>query len=153
MAAEPAARAVPAAGAVIAFDVGLKRVGVAVGEIGLGIAHPLETIEAEAADARFARIATLVDEWHPVFMVVGLPVHGDGAAHELEPVVRRFARRLEGRFGVPVTLVDETLSSHEATRQLAAQGANARRDRAAVDRAAAREILQTWFEGRHGVAA
>jgi putative Holliday junction resolvase len=148
VAAEPAVRSGPVAGAVIAFDVGLKRVGVAVGEIGLGIAHPLETIEA-----RFARIAVLVEEWHPVLMVVGLPVHGGGAAHELEPVVRRFARRLEGRFGVPVALVDETLSSHEAGRQLAAQGANARRDRGAVDRAAAREILQSWFEGRHGVAA
>lgn len=137
----------------LAFDVGLKRVGVAVGEIGLGIAHPLETIEAEGVQPRFARIATLVDEWRPVQLVVGLPVHGNGAPHALDPVVRRFARRLEGRFGLPVSLVDETLSSHEATRQLAAQGVNARRDRAAVDRAAAREILQTWFEVRSRAAA
>lgn len=143
----------PAAGPVLAFDVGMRRVGVAVGEIGLGIAHPLDTIDAQDVEARFERIAALVREWQPVLMVVGLPVHGDGRPHELEPVVRRFARRLEGRFGVPVRLVDETLSSHEATRQLAARRMDVARRRALVDRFAAREILQTWFEEGHGAAA
>lgn len=145
--------AAPAAGPVLAFDVGLRRVGVAVGEICLGIAHPLDTIDARDAQGRFERIAALVREWRPVLMVVGLPVHGDGRPHELEPVVRRFARRLEGRFGVPVSLVDETLSSHEATRQLEARRMDVARRRSLVDRFAAREILQTWFEGGHGTAA
>lgn len=140
-------------GSVLAFDVGLERVGVAVGELGLGIAHPLETIEAADAKSRFARIAALVEQWRPVMLVVGLPVSIRGGPHAFEPVVRRFARRLEGRFCLPVALVDETLSSHEAERQLAAQGVNARRQRAAVDRAAAREILLTWFETRARAAA
>lgn len=143
----------PRAGAVLAFDVGLDRVGVAVGELGLGIAHPLETIEAADVRRRFARIAELVEQWRPTQLVVGLPVRSQGGVHAFEPVVRRFVRRLEGRFGLPVALVDETLSSHEAERQLAAQGVNARRQRAAVDRAAAREILLTWFETRTRAAA
>ncbi|MCA3130293.1 MAG: Holliday junction resolvase RuvX [Betaproteobacteria bacterium] len=149
-AARPAA---PRDGAVLAFDVGLERVGVAVGELGLGIAHPLETIEAADVRRRFDRIAMLVEQWRPALLVVGLPVRAAGGEHSFEPVVRRFVRRLEGRFGLPVALVDETLSSREAERQLAAQGVNTRRQRAAVDRAAAREILLTWFETRARAAA
>lgn len=144
--AAPLAPAIPAEGSVLGFDFGLRRTGVAVGELLLGIAHPLETLTQPDRAARFARIEELVAQWHPVLMVVGMPFHPDGGAHELAPPIARFARQLEGRFRVGVCLVDETLSSDAASRDLAAAGIRGRRQRPLLDQAAAREILQSFFE-------
>jgi putative holliday junction resolvase len=98
---------------VLAFDYGEKRLGVAVGDAGLGIAHPLESIAAPG-EARFASIAKLVAEWRPARLVVGLPVAETGDPHPLAPRVRSFARQLEARFRLPVAWVDERYSSVEA---------------------------------------
>lgn len=138
--------AIPAEGGVLCFDFGLKRTGVAVGELLLGIAHPLETLSQPDRAARMDRIEQLAAQWRPVLMVVGLPARADGGVHELAAAVGRFARQLEGRFGVPVHLVDETLSSDAASRDLAAAGVRGRRQRRLLDQAAAREILQSFFE-------
>lgn len=135
-------------GAVLAFDFGLARIGVAVGDCALAIAHPLDTIAFEDNRRRFQAIEALVREWQPVRMVVGLPCHADGGAHRLEPAVRRFAARLGGRFGVPVDLVDESLSSWEASAGLAEAGVHGRAREPHVDRMAARVILETWFGER-----
>ena len=86
----------PHFGTVLAFDFGERRIGVAVGELELGIAHPLETIDAAANDARFARIAALLQEWQPVLLVVGLPLALDGTEHRLTALARKFAQRLQG---------------------------------------------------------
>ena len=110
------------------------------------IAHPLATIEAEDTDTRFAEIAKLVAEWRPARFIVGLPMHADGAEHAVSRLARRFARRLEGRFGVPAVLVDERLSSRAAETRLRESGARGRAVTAALDAAAAREILEAWFE-------
>jgi len=88
-------------GTVLAFDFGERRTGVAVGDARLGTAHPLAPI-AESAAGRLAAIARLVEEWRPQQLVVGLPVTADGGAHPLAARVERFARQLEGRFGLPV---------------------------------------------------
>lgn len=136
----------PARGAVLAFDFGEKRVGVAVGEIGLGIPHALEVISAEDNDSRFARIAALIAEWRPVLLVVGVASHTDGGAHETGRLARRFGQRLHGRFALPVEFVDERLTSHAAEEALRAAGARAERRAAMLDAAAAAEILRTWFE-------
>ncbi len=138
--------AIPAEGSVLGFDFGLKRTGVAVGELLLGIAHPLETLAQPDRAARFARIDQLVTQWRPVLMVVGMPAHPDGGEHALAGAVERFVRQLEGRFRLPVCLVDETLSSDAASRDLAAQGIRGRRQKPLLDQAAAREILQSFFE-------
>jgi putative holliday junction resolvase len=137
-----------ASGAVLAFDFGGKRVGVAVADLSVGIAHPLETIHAEDNRTRFAAIAALIAEWKPVQLIVGEPHHADGGAHETARLARRFAQRLEGRFGVPVALVDETLSSAAAESRLREQGVRGDKRKAALDSAAACEILATWLEGR-----
>lgn len=136
----------PAQGAVLAFDFGEKRVGVAVGETGLRIPHALEVISAEDNDSRFARIAELIAEWHPVLLVVGVASHADGGAHEAGRLARRFGQRLNGRFNLPVEFVDERLTSHAAEESLRAAGARASRRAAMLDAAAAAEILRTWFE-------
>lgn len=97
----------------LAFDFGLKRVGVAGGNTVLRAAQPLRTIAAEG-DLRFAAIARLIDEWRPDALVVGVPFHPDGAEHENTRRARRFARQLHGRFGLPVHEVDERYSTTEA---------------------------------------
>ncbi len=130
----------------LAFDFGEQRIGVATGEISLGIAHALEVIAVEANDARFARIAALLAEWQPVLLVVGVASHDDGTVHETGRLARRFGQRLHGRFNLPVEFIDERLTSHAADAALREGGARADRRVAMLDAAAAAEILRTWFE-------
>jgi putative Holliday junction resolvase len=89
-------------GTVLAFDLGLKRTGVASGELSIGVAHPLTVIQADSTDARLAAIARLIAEWQPVLLVLGLPTHADGSEHEMTRVAKNFARKLESRFKLPV---------------------------------------------------
>lgn len=132
-------------GAVLAFDFGEKRIGVAVGEWETQSAHPLETIAGEANAVRFSRIAELIGEWRPVELVVGLPMSLEGEEHELSRRCRRFANQLNGRFGLPVRLVDERLTSVAAESRLREAGVSVRNNKTAVDSLAAQEILQDHF--------
>jgi putative Holliday junction resolvase len=133
-------------GTVLAFDFGAKRIGAAVGDTAVGIAHPLATLEAADKPRRYAAIAALVLEWHPVRLVVGLPAHLDGAEHELSRLARKFARELGTRFGLPVELVDERLTSAAAETSLAEAGVAARKRKPLLDRVAAQHILQSYFD-------
>jgi len=135
-------------GIVLAFDFGLKRIGVAVGETLLGQARALTTVVSETGAARFATIAALVAEWQPERLVVGLPTSMDGSEHALTARCRRFAQQLEGRFGLPVSLVDERLSSDEAERRLSAAGLDWRARKQRLDATAAEIILQDYFDAR-----
>jgi len=128
------AGATPRTQTFLAFDFGLKRTGVATGNSLLRQASPLTTIRAEG-DARFAPIARLIAEWQPDALVVGIPVHPDGAPHDNTRRAQRFARQLQGRFGLPVYPVDERYSTTEA----AAGGA---RD---LDAASAAVILDQYL--------
>ncbi len=100
----------------LAFDFGLKRTGVAMGNRLTRTATPQATIRAEG-DARFAHIAQRIKEWQPDALVVGVPYHPDGAAHENTARALKFARQLRGRFGLPVYEVDERYSTTEAISQ------------------------------------
>jgi len=100
----------------LAFDYGTRRTGVASGNRITRSATPQRTIAAEG-DARFAPITALVREWQPDALVVGVPFHPDGAAHENTLRARRFARQLRGRLGLPVYEVDERYSTTEALSQ------------------------------------
>ena len=97
----------------LAFDYGQKRTGVATGNRLTQSATGRKTVQAEG-DARFMPIAALVKEWQPDALVVGVPYHPDGAAHENTHRAQRFARQLRGRFGLPVFEVDERYSTTEA---------------------------------------
>ena len=97
----------------LALDFGLKRTGFAVGNRLLRTAQPQGTIAAEG-DARFVKIAARLREWQPDALVVGVPFHPDGAAHENTLRARRFARQLQGRFNLPVFEVDERYTTTEA---------------------------------------
>jgi len=120
---------------VLAFDFGLKRIGVAVGEPELRTAHPLPAIAAPGFDS----IGKLISEWRPAQIVVGLPVAETGE-HPLAKRVERFARQLEGRFRVPVARVDERFSSVEAEQRL--RGVKNK----SVDSVAAQLILEQYFD-------
>lgn len=122
---------------VLAFDFGLKRIGVAVGESELRTAHPLPGIAAPGFDA----IGRLVQEWRPDMLVVGLPV-AENREHPMAKRVQRFARQLEGRFGLPVARVDERYTSVEAESLLRGM------KNKAVDSVAAQLILEQYFHGR-----
>lgn len=135
-------------GAVLAFDFGEKRIGVAVGDCSLGIAHPLTTIAAEANDERFRIIGALIAEWQPSLLVVGLPLSLDGEEHALTLLSKKFARRLQGRFNLPSVLVDERLTSVEASQSLKAMGITGRKQKPMLDQAAAQCILQSFFDQR-----
>ena len=102
-----AATSIPTVQTLLAFDFGQKRIGVAVGNSLTGAARPLATLTEQTTDGRFARIQALLKEWHP-----------DGTPHEVTALAERFARRLEGRFGLPVFLVDERYSSVAAQERM-----------------------------------
>ncbi len=97
----------------LGFDFGLERTGVASGNTLLGRAQPLTTITARG-DARFGPIATLIERWRPDALVVGVPRHPDGRPHDNTRRAQRFARRLYGRFRLPVHEVDERYTTVEA---------------------------------------
>ena len=134
----------PKTGTVLAFDFGTKRIGVAVGDLALRIAHPLITLESTQNEQRFNAIAALIKEWQPVFLVVGLPAYMDGSEHEISKLCRRFALRLEQRFKLRTVLVDERLSSHAA--KLSLVGSRAARNKTLIDQVAAQHILQSFFD-------
>ena len=83
-------RACPHAGTILAFDFGLKRIGTAIGNLELCLAHPLSTISNESRNTCFAAIAQLIEEWQPVLLVVGLPSYPDGSEHEPHPAKPAF---------------------------------------------------------------
>lgn len=97
----------------LAFDFGLKRTGVAVGNRLTRSAQTQPTIQAEG-DARFKAVGHCLQAWQPDALVVGVPFHPDGAAHENTLRAQKFARQLRGRFGLPVYEVDERYSTTEA---------------------------------------
>ncbi len=121
---------------VIAFDFGLKRIGVAVGNTLLRQAQPLPLIDEPTNDGKFKAIGALLDAWQPDTLVVGLPLHPDGAEHEMTLRCRRFANQLHGRYGLPAVLIDERYTSAVL---------DARRGEH-IDSDAAALILQQYFD-------
>lgn len=97
----------------LGVDFGLKRTGLAVGNRLMRTAQPAGSIHAEG-DARFVQIALRLKEWQPDALVLGVPYHPDGAAHENTARAKKFGRQLHGRFGLPVFEVDERYSTTEA---------------------------------------
>ena len=118
----------------LAFDFGVKRVGVATGNTLLKTAQPLRTLALEG-DARFKAIEALIKEWTPDALVIGVPFHPDGAEHDNTQRARRFGRQLHGRFRLAVHEVDERYTTVDA---LAAGARDA-------DGAAAALILEQFF--------
>jgi putative holliday junction resolvase len=143
LAAEPLARE----STVLAFDFGTRKIGVAVGNTLIRIAHPLVTVDAATAPLRKEAIAQLIAQWQPATLVVGRPVHADGTPHRMTAASDRFARELAIHFALPVVRADERYSTREATAALAEISGTRRESRkAARDAVAAQLILPSWFD-------
>ncbi len=98
----------------LAFDFGLRRIGVATGQTVTSTATPLGIVDARAGTPRWSQIAELIEEWQPDALVVGLPLNMDDSESDMSRLARNFAEELERRFDLAVHLTDERLSSREA---------------------------------------
>jgi len=129
----------------MAFDFGLRRIGVATGNCVLGTTTALPVLRAKDGVPQWRELEGLVEEWRPDLLVVGEPLNMDGSASDLSALAARFARRLHGRLGINVVLVDERLSSFAAKLASREQGHGGDFRRQPVDSLAAELILQTWL--------
>ena len=96
---------------ILAFDYGTRRIGIAVGNTEARVSQALKTIAAANADVLFREIDSLLKDWQPDQLVLGLPTHPDGTEHEMTQKARRFGNQLQGRFNLPVIWVDERYTS------------------------------------------
>ena len=124
----------------LAFDYGLRTIGVAVGNALLGSASALTTLAARGGVPDWERVRRLLEEWKPDLLLVGLPLNMDDTPSDMSVRAERFARRLTGRFGIASEMMDERLSSFEARSLVDDYAQNV-----ALDSIAACLILQSWF--------
>lgn len=152
--APEAPSALPPPGTWLAFDFGLRRIGVAVGQTATGTAAPLDVVRHGATDPDWVHLERLIEEWRPAGLLVGLPLGADGKATPMSGRARAFGNALGERVGLPVAWCDERLSSRDAERRFAEQRAagTARRKAAArLDAMAAAIFLENWLQSvRHG---
>lgn len=133
---------------VLGFDVGARRIGVAVGNTVSGTARPIAMVAARDDGPDWDAVAALVREWRPDRLVVGEPLTLDGETQLATHMARRFAREAAARFALPVDLIDERSSSREAERRFAharREGRARRRDAQTLDALAAQIIVERWL--------
>jgi putative holliday junction resolvase len=141
------------ASTVLGFDYGTRRIGVAVGNGLTRSARALEVVANGSQGPDWSRLDALLREWHPDALLVGLPLTMDGAEQETSRAARAFAVALGDRYRLPLHLVDERLSSHEAARRFAdrrARGETRRKHAQTLDAVAAEIIVETWLTAASG---
>lgn len=130
---------------ILAFDYGTQNIGVAVGQEFSATAQELPPLKARDGVPDWNQVAGLLAEWQPDLLVVGLPLNMDGSDSEFAQRARKFANRLHGRFGMPIEMMDERLSTFSAKGEAMARGHGGNYREAPVDSIAARLILESWF--------
>jgi putative Holliday junction resolvase len=134
---------------ILAFDYGLKQMGVATGQTLTGSARGLCILKAHDGIPNWDEVSKLLNEWTPDLVLVGLPLNMDASESELSRLARKFARRLQGRFNANVLMVDERLTSQDAKaliREENNEGKKGRTDLTKIDHLAAALILQSWLD-------
>ncbi|WP_347987236.1 Holliday junction resolvase RuvX [Methylomonas sp. AM2-LC] len=132
--------------AYLGFDFGQKKIGVAVGYMDTAIASPLQTIRSIGYSPDWSLITNLISEWQPVGLVVGISKQSDGSDNIITPKMEKFCRQLQGRYGLPVHQVDESLTTFSAKQLLFDDlKLSAGKLWAVQDQVAAQLILQSWF--------
>ena len=134
---------------ILAFDYGLKQVGVASGQTLTGSARGLCILKAHDGIPNWDEVSKLLNEWTPDLVLVGLPLNMDASESELSRLARKFARRLQGRFSANVLMVDERLTSQDVKtliREENNEGKKGRTDLTKIDHLAAALILQSWLD-------
>ena len=129
----------------LAFDFGLRQIGVAVGNGLTGTTQPLPILKARDGQPDWQAVKALCDDWQPDLLLVGDPLNMDGSVSEMANRARRFARRLEGRLGIPFAMVDERLSSYEVKQQQREAGHRGDFNDEPIDSLAAELILRDWL--------
>ncbi len=129
----------------LAFDFGLRSIGVAYGQSLTGTAKPLTPLKAKDGIPNWDTIQQLLKEWRPNILVIGLPLNMDDSESELSRRARKFGNRLHGRFGIDITFMDERLSSFAAKQDAKAQGHKGDYKKQPIDSFAAQMILEDWF--------
>lgn len=130
----------------LGFDYGSKQIGVAVGQVITGQARELCILKAQNGVPDWQKVEALIKEWQPDAIVIGLPLNMDGSKSEMSERAEKFARRLNGRFNLPVHTHDERLTTYEAKGQRLQQGQNSGYRERPVDALAAALLLQGWLE-------
>ncbi len=137
---------------ILAFDFGLRRIGVAVGQQVTGSANPLGIVNNSESGPDWHRITELHKEWQPARLIVGMPSHADGSRAAIADDVDNFVAAL-GRFQLPVETVDERFTSAEAASMLKAERALGRRKRIRkehLDSTSAVLIAESWLRNASG---
>ncbi len=134
---------------VLAFDFGLARIGVAVGQPITGTATPLSTLKAKEGIPDWQVIETLIKEWQPKLLLVGEPFNMDASDQLITVKARKFANRLHGRYGLPYEMFDERLSSTAAREEIFEFGGYRKLKKTQIDSIAAALILESWFATQH----
>lgn len=129
-------------GCALGFDFGTHKIGIAVGQTITATASPLTTLSNIRHKPDWQGISRLIAEWQPQTLVIGLPMQMDDQEAELAVRAKKFARQLQGRYNLPVEMIDERLTSREASDRL---GKRAQLDVTRVDAMAAKLILETWL--------
>lgn len=133
---------------ILCFDYGTKSIGVAVGSELTGSATLLPALKARDGIPDWEQIERLIKDWQPQLLLVGLPLNMDGSEQEFTVRTRKFANRLHGRFGLPVSLHDERLSTADARSRLFAEGGYRNLSKDKVDSLSAQIIFEGWYEQR-----
>lgn len=133
---------------ILAFDFGTKNIGAAYGQTLTRTAQELPTIKARDGVPDWQQIAALLAEWQPTHLLVGLPLNMDDTETELAVRARKFGNRLHGRFGLPVEMWDERLSTREAKAEARGRGHKGHYKSDPVDAIAARLILESWLNSQ-----
>ncbi len=133
----------------LAFDYGTKNIGVAYGQTLTATAREVSPLKARDGVPDWDKVQALLKEWQPDLVLVGLPLNMDDSESELCTRARKFANRLNGRFGIPVELVDERLSTFAAKGEAAERGHHGNYGQAPIDSIAARLILESWLNSHN----
>ena len=129
----------------LAFDFGTRQIGVASGQKLLKTANPLTILRAKDGIPNWNELKKLIDDWMPDQILAGLPLNMDGSESQFCLRARKFGKRLHGKYGVEVAMVDERLSTFTAKNQLQTKNQKYKHKKTLVDDIAAVLILETWL--------
>jgi putative Holliday junction resolvase len=132
-------------GVALGFDYGTKKIGVAVGQLLTRSASPLSVLYRVKNEIDWISIGTLIKQWRPFALVVGIPLHMDGKTQWITAEATAFALALKDRFQLPVYIADERLTSAEARSQVFECGGYKALKKTAIDSLAAKLILEQWL--------
>jgi putative Holliday junction resolvase len=133
-------------GLVIGFDFGMKRIGLAVGQLLTATATPLPAIKARDGIPDWQQLTCIIQQWQPKILVVGVPVHMDGSEQELTFAAKRFMQRLKQHYQLPIYAMDERLTTEDARARLYARGGYKALQKGKIDSLAAQLILSDWLQ-------